>query len=375
METPPLTLHVQKYLSAGNTLDQLSEQYGIITFHHPTLPLVGLKYSQINSPKLHPITRECRGLVLNRTTWELVGKGFDRFFNVGEDAENYAQFEWDGSTAQEKHDGSFILVYFSGGEWHVNTKGSFGLGECGHSGRSWREVFIETLGVPLKRFAPLSTYCFELCTPFNKVVRSYEKPIAYLLSAFDTYHEDGPREWKHNFCDIFAEQHGLNRPALHRFKSIDEVKAALAEKEQTDKTFEGFVLRDRHNRRFKAKSQTYLALHHLKDNGNIFNPKNLVPLVLNGEIDEVSAYMPEVAEAAKAASDVLQDAYASLWQVAREAYGIVNQKDFALSIKGRTPFSSILFQVRKDHGCNYEERHVRDQWMKSADMIVKALYP
>ena len=68
-------LEVQKFLSEhqGNStevLEGLKAFVGVDYKLHPTLPLVILDYSQINSPKLHPIVLECRGLVLEMGTWK-----------------------------------------------------------------------------------------------------------------------------------------------------------------------------------------------------------------------------------------------------------------------------------------------------------------
>ena len=64
-------LQVQKYL-ANHTFDNLSQDYHIKLTYHPTDPLVILNYDQLESPKGDKLVRECRGLVLNSETKELV---------------------------------------------------------------------------------------------------------------------------------------------------------------------------------------------------------------------------------------------------------------------------------------------------------------
>jgi hypothetical protein len=70
-----LMLNLQKYLRAGKTPEDLKEELGIKFYEHPSLPLVGFKYHQIDSPKTNEIVRECRGIVLEKNTWNLVAKG------------------------------------------------------------------------------------------------------------------------------------------------------------------------------------------------------------------------------------------------------------------------------------------------------------
>lgn len=78
-------LEVQKYLRSGKTLEQLTSELGIKVTHHSSDPLVILNYCQIDSPKFHPITLECRGLVLEKQSWNIVARSFKRFFNFGEE--------------------------------------------------------------------------------------------------------------------------------------------------------------------------------------------------------------------------------------------------------------------------------------------------
>lgn len=84
-------LKVQEYLSdyaktlgPQGALNKLNEELAIRVATHEWLPLVILNYDQLDSPKTHPIVRECRGLVLEMETWKVVARAFERFFNLGE---------------------------------------------------------------------------------------------------------------------------------------------------------------------------------------------------------------------------------------------------------------------------------------------------
>jgi hypothetical protein len=63
---------VTKEHNAGLALELLTTKYGINVYKHPTLPLVGFKYNQIESPKYDPIVRWSRGTVLEYETWNIV---------------------------------------------------------------------------------------------------------------------------------------------------------------------------------------------------------------------------------------------------------------------------------------------------------------
>ena len=67
-------------------LAQLKAVCGINYKQHPKYPeLYHLSYDQLESPKGHPIVRECRGLILSASdNWNVVAYPFNRFANQGE---------------------------------------------------------------------------------------------------------------------------------------------------------------------------------------------------------------------------------------------------------------------------------------------------
>jgi len=181
-------LEVQKYLRSGKTFKELEVDLSISTYEHPTLPLVGAKYSQIESPKTNHIVKECRGIVLEKDTHNVIAKPFPRFFNAGEDLEEFKKFNWNNFVCTTKEDGSLAIIYYYQNIWHMNTSGSFGLGEVNFSGKIWRELFWQTfdkVGGLKDKLNPKYTYVFELCTPYNKVIRPYKDDKIFGLGVFE----------------------------------------------------------------------------------------------------------------------------------------------------------------------------------------------
>ncbi len=370
-----MELAVQSYLRSGHTLADLTAELSIRVTHHPTLSLVSLKYSQLDSPKTHPVVRDCRGIVLELDTWNVVAKPFRRFFNAGEDAENFARFDWSDFSVTTKEDGSLILLFNYANAWHVNTSGSFGFGECGFSRKSWGELFWKTSGIgPTNpHLHPSFTYIFEMWTPFNKVIRNYESARVFLLSAI---HTTTNKEVSVEWADVFAQQLDVPRPAHHALHSMDEITEYLETVIARDKTYEGVVIRDRNDERYKIKTRTYLALHHLIGNGNLHNPKRLLPLVLAGECSEILAYFPEMQPTIDGVQGKLDEAFDELLTIWRECCGVENQGEFARAVLPRTPLSGILFRVRKWAGLDAVagEAALRVVWQQSAELIGKVLY-
>ena len=120
-----MELNVQKFLRQGGTVDRLKAELGINVDRKDDLVL--LSYDQIDSPKTDPIVMECRGLIIQDGTWDVVSMPFHRFFNHGEALEQTASFPIEGAVAQEKVDGSLIQQFVWAGNggyhWRMSTRG------------------------------------------------------------------------------------------------------------------------------------------------------------------------------------------------------------------------------------------------------------
>lgn len=95
-------------------LEKLVEEFSIKVSIDERFPdLRVLNYNQIDSPKNHPIVRECRSLVVKEEsdsgTYSVVSRAFNRFFNQGE---NDVTFKLEDLTIYEKVDGSLISVFY-----------------------------------------------------------------------------------------------------------------------------------------------------------------------------------------------------------------------------------------------------------------------
>lgn len=377
MISPQLDLYVQRYLREGRTPEDLKDDLSIRYYEHPELPLVGFKYCQIDSPRFHNIVRECRGLVLEKDTWNIVGKAFNRFFNVGELEWEFERFNWNDFTVHTKEDGSLILLYYYDGEWHVNTSGSFGLGEIEQFGGTWRDLFWQVAPFKkedLNQFKTTDTLVFEMCTPYNKIVRRYD-PTVFLLGAFN--HEFQGKgypsvEYGHHVVDGMANTLKVPRPVRYDFSAKEEIREFLFKMEDQDATFEGVILHDSNGMRYKWKTSTYTALHHLKDNGNVLHPKRMVPVILANEHHEVVAVMPECKSGFTEAAAIMDEAYQKLeakWLAARD---LETQKDFALAVKDH-PMAGMLFKLRKKNP-DASPADLERLWRRSDQFIVKCLF-
>ncbi len=362
-------LKVQQYLQK-NTLSDLEREYGInLTYSPINEPLVILNYDQISSPKYSEVTRECRGLVLDTTDWSVVARPFSRFFNYGESREEINKFNWNSFTVQEKHDGSLIIVYKYRGTWRVNTRASFGLGKVGDSQFTWEELFYQTIDEKgLDELSEDCTLVFELCSIYNKVVRTYPDATSYLLTIVNRKTGDEVPRHQQEGLPLVSQILECSLPSLHTFSSVDDILVWL-DRSGLEPTFEGFVIQDDKNQRIKIKNKNYLRLHRMRGNGdNLFAPKNLVPFILQSETAELLAIYPEVLNHVLAYENLLIEHLLEIERVYSLIWNRNTQKSYALKVMELCPrWSAILFQCRK------EQKSIVDVWRKSEDYILKVL--
>lgn len=377
-------LEIQRSLLAGQPLSEICSELSLRCYEHPDLPLIGLKYNMIDSPKTHDIVRECRGLVLERDSWKIVAKGFDRFFNLGEDRDLQARFDWSEFEAVTKEDGSLILLYRYAGQWRINTSGSFAQATAQWYQGSWEALFWSQSGLSPEildqALAPVFdkgasvTLVLELCSPYTRVLRAYPQTTCYLLSVFEIAAcGQSVHEWLSASSDTLAQELQLPRPERFQLSSCEQVMAFLKAREAEDRTYEGLVLRDINSLRIKCKTASYVALHHVRGNGVALSAKGLVPVALAGEVDEVLAYLPQLETALRVIEHTLQSKFhelAALWLRHRR---LSSQKDFALAVKDH-PLSNLLFRLRSQQGATARVEDLRDLWRDSGELLARRLF-
>lgn len=363
---------LQEYVSQKGYAT-IGEELGINAYEHPSLPLVGFKYSQIDSPKTNEVVRWSRGTVLEKGTWKLVAQPFKRFFNYGENTDEMKLFDWSDVSVTSKEDGSLMILYFYAGEWQLNTSGSFAFGQYDpYTAETWRDLFWKTFAASGGKKEELNanyTYILELCTIQNKVIRLYPQGRVYMLSTFD-----GPIEQAWATTASEAARVGVPTAISYNFKSIEQVEDFLMEQEKKDPTFEGVVIRDKNNVRFKVKSKTYLSLHHLHDNGNVARTDRLVQLALSNEGDELLVYLPELKDKFNEIKVILKQEFADLQVVWEANRNISEQKAFAMKVKDHK-FSALLFAMKKKPEEMRTEHEFRKLWNDACDLILRKVFP
>lgn len=299
----------------------LSEKPYCITISRDVLfgkKLVMFKYSQIDSDFSINLVRECRGLILDEDTNEVVSYAFNKFGNYGE---SYCPtIDWKNCWVGQKVDGSIIkVVRLSDGNLLISTNGTIDAfkaplpEQIGCKAKSFGDLFVEALqnakdiyerkmlkdnltfpdGVetdPLKWLYhiidPDRTYMFELTSPFNKVVVPWHETKAWLLGERDN------KTFEETYFSYSVLRYMFDTPKVFKLGSIDECVLAASTLPADE---EGYVVCDKNFNRVKVKSPTYVALHHMKNNGVLSYERGL-EIVRGNELGEVLTYFPEFKE-------------------------------------------------------------------------------
>jgi hypothetical protein len=327
-------LQVQSYLDR-NSLEDLKQKLGINYKRHHKYPnLVLLKYNQIESPKNHPIVRECRGIILDEDqAWKVVSMGYRRFLNFGEDGADPIDIE--SSKVYEKLDGTLICLYNYNNEWLVSTSGMpDAFGRVGKNDFSFEELFWKTwreLNYDLD-IDPNYTYMFELMTKYNQLVVQHQKSRIVLHGArhvLDLQEIDPdmvPTSWEKVRWISFNGN----------WDKLIQIADSLEPRDA-----EGFVVCDKNFNRVKLKSRKHVMYFHMRQS---VNTEKILQIILANEGDEFLTYCSEwkneFEELIKKVKK-LQLLIESVWECYKN---INNKKEFASKAKNYA-FSSILFSL------------------------------
>lgn len=251
-----------------------------------------LKYNQIESPMSEPIVQECRGLILEKYSWKVLSLSFYKFFNSGES--HAAKIDWDSANILEKMDGSLISCYYDWNDktWYGATTGTAnGEGEVNNKlGTNFNDLFWDTVYNKYNlNTCLLNTdlvYMFELCTPYNIVVKPHGESSATLLGVRNRV---TLKELPYKELNMVATSLGV--PLVKHF-DLNSGNVGVLFKTFEDMVWyeEGYVVVDGNFNRIKIKNPAYVHAHHIKSKTA---EHNIITIVKTNEVEEFSATFPE----------------------------------------------------------------------------------
>lgn len=289
-------LKIQEYLRSGKTLVTLKSELGIEYNEYGSLVI--LNYSQIDSPKTDPIVLECRGLILEKDSWDVICYPLKRFFNHGEVLEITESFDFNKAVGLEKLDGTMVSLFNYKDQWLMSTRGVIeNTSYVGMADITFKELFNKTAEqYPdfWKNLDKQYTYCFELTALENRVVTIYHERSLHLILMRDV---ETLKELSIGEFNGWATKLGVSTPKTVSIKNGDEL-LELAKKLATLE--EGFVAvidssYDESGlcfKRVKVKNPAYVAIHHLKDRSGR-SMRSFISLIRGNNEAEFLGYFPE----------------------------------------------------------------------------------
>ena len=143
---------------------------------HPSAPLMIANYTSRASYDSiwDDVTRQCRGLIWNKDTGEVVARPFAKFFDLHS---TVGRIPDRPPIAYEKLDGSLGILYQYDGTWSVATRGSFDSEQAKWASGQLCQRYPE-LDVP-DGLTPL----VEIVYSGNRIVVDYGREDLVLLAA------------------------------------------------------------------------------------------------------------------------------------------------------------------------------------------------
>ena len=266
------------------------------------------------------IRRECRGIIFDSKTGDIIRRPFFKFFNVNEREEtqlhnlDFSKEHW----VDIKLDGSMIAVFAHEGNLVWGTK------MVAPDFHDMVEKFVESSDVDYAGFCWKSindgyTPIFEWMHPQKRIVIDYGKEPALTLLAV-----------RHMVTGTFADldktparQYGV--PIVEQHSKVTDPKAFM-EYVHDLKNAEGFVIRWADGHRVKIKDHEYLQIHKAKE--AILQDRNIVEIILNEKLDDIKAHLPAEDR------DRLTQFESDLWQkINALVVGVMLELDYLRDIK------------------------------------------
>lgn len=225
-------------------------------------------------------TRQCRGIILDKNTQEIVARPFCKFFNINENEETQAiHLPAEPFEVFEKLDGSLGILFYYNNKWNIVTRGSFHSEQAKNA-----ESMLATYN--LQSLDPSFTYLLEIIYPENKIVVNYEsKKALVLIGAIKNKTGD---ELSYAQLEQVSKATSFELMKKYTYSKISEL---LELSKTLSKDYEGFVVRFSSGVRIKIKGKEYLKIFNILEQ---LTPLAFWRTMKNGKVDE--QYLQQVPE-------------------------------------------------------------------------------
>lgn len=239
--------------------------------------------------KWNDITLQCRGLILNEATGEVLARPFPKFFNYGETSGLNIPIPQTQPEITVKHDGSLGIMYRLNGKIRWATRGSFVSDQARIAQEIWDKKYSH-----IHKLTDKYTLLAEIIHPSTRVVVDYNGMEDLILIGAIRI-SDG-MDMNHRNLTWISDTCLCGMPVTER---IDGKLKDILEKAKTlNHNEEGFVLCwdnpnyafDQRPYRLKVKGDKYLEVHRIIHGMSL---KQKVESWANGNLDEYITSLPE----------------------------------------------------------------------------------
>lgn len=254
-----------------------------------TFPDVETDFDEFSSsvdPNIAKIRRECRGIIFDTATGDIIRRPFHKFFNVNEreETQDHVVDLSRPHAILEKLDGSMCSVFAHEGKLVWGTK------MVAHDFHEMIEQFVSKSEINYEEFCwelinSRHTPIFEWMHPQKRIVIDYGKEPTLILTAIREI-ESGRYLSQDAVHDLAL---GYYIPVVRAFEPQTDMKAFLDYVRDLE-DLEGFVVRFDDGHMLKLKCHWYLQIHKAKE--AILQDRNIVEIILNEKLDDVKAHLP-----------------------------------------------------------------------------------
>jgi RNA ligase len=266
------------------------EGYTVINYNvmfADTFPDVETDFDEFSSsidPNIAKLRRECRGIIFDSETGEILRRPFHKFFNVNEreDTQDHRVDLSRPHAILEKLDGSMIAPF------RVNRQTIWGTKMGATDVAKPVEEFVKNNPVyadfALGLLTDLHTPIFEWCSRKQRIVLDYKEDQLILTGIRNI--ESG-EYWTYTEMREYAELFGI--PVVRAFEPQIDMKAFLDYVRDLE-DLEGFIVRFDDGHMLKLKCHWYIQIHKAKE--AILQDRNIVELILEEHLDDIKAHLP-----------------------------------------------------------------------------------
>ena len=277
------------------------EGYTVINYNvmmADTFPEFDEQFGNLNMANLiATMRRECRGIIFDSKTGDIIRRPFHKFFNVNEreETQEHAVDMSGDYTILEKLDGSMIAPFIVNGEMIWGTKmGATDVAKPVEEFVKNNPQYDEFRYLIGSGFTPI----FEWCSRKQRIVLDYREDQLVLTAIRDI--KTGEYA---SYDRLVSLAKSYDIPVIRQWDKVlvEQWHNAVQRGNKTLSSFvtfvrdlediEGFVVRFSDGHMLKLKCDWYVQIHKAKE--KILQDRNIVELILDNKLDDVKAHLPQ----------------------------------------------------------------------------------